>query len=98
MLLIFLLQVLEPTLQYTGHPNLNHYYTYFSYRSAEQEYWQFRKMTHLHYFSVLAHSGVQSMLCCVFDLFVFVLCLVSCVPNVASFSGMPIADFTFGFL
>ena len=31
---------------------------------------------HLRYFSLLAHSGVQRMLCCVFDFFIFVLCLV----------------------
>ena len=33
---------------------------------------------HIRFFSLLAHSGVQSMLCCVFDLFVFVLCTKCC--------------------
>ena len=49
LLLIFLLQLLEHTLQYTGHPNLNRYYTvlFLYYRPAGQEYWQYLKMTHL---------------------------------------------------
>jgi hypothetical protein len=32
---------------------------------------------HVRYLSLLAYSGVQQILCCVFALFVFVLCLVS---------------------
>jgi hypothetical protein len=75
-------------------------------------------MSYLRYLCLLTHSGVQHILCCVFVLFVFVLCLVyggvqqilccvfcfvclrlvSCVPNVASFSGLSIPDFPFGFL
>jgi hypothetical protein len=35
-------------------------------------------MSYLRYFSLLAHSGVQHILCCVF---------LFCVPYVASFSG-----------
>ena len=30
------------------------------------------------YFCLLAHSGVQHILCCVFVLFVFVICTISC--------------------
>jgi hypothetical protein len=43
---------------------------------------------------VFAHSGAQHILCCVF---VFV-CLVFCVPNVASFSGLSISYCSFGIL
>jgi hypothetical protein len=41
------------------------------------------------------YSGVQHILCCVF----YFVCLhpVSCVPNVASFSGFSILDCPFGF-
>ena len=96
-------------------------------------------MSYLHYLCLLAYSGVQHILCCVFllplslscvlcmmasntycivflGLFVFVLCLVydgiqhllycvswficfrlmSCVPNIASFSGLSILDCPFG--
>ena len=50
-------------------------------------------MSYLRYFCLFAYSGVQHLLC-------FFLCLrlVSCVPNVASFSGMSILDCPFGFL
>jgi len=33
-------------------------------------------MSYLHYLCLLAYSGVQGILCCVFVLFVFVLCIV----------------------
>ena len=63
-------------------------------------------MSFLRYLCALAHSGVQHILCCVFlflfvlcfvypmlpvslDCFCFV-CLVFCVPYVASFSGLSI--------
>ena len=50
-------------------------------------------------FLVVVHvARVFSFLCCVFTLFVFVLCLVSCVPNLASFSGLSILDCVFDFL
>ena len=48
-------------------------------------------MFYLCYLCSLAHSGIQPMLCCVFVLF-------SCVPNVASFSGLSICDCPFGIL
>ena len=37
-------------------------------------------MSYLRYLCLFAHSGVQHILCCVFALFVFVLCLVSMLP------------------
>ena len=33
-------------------------------------------MSYLHYLCLFAYNGVQHILCCVFVLFVFVLCLV----------------------
>ena len=52
-------------------------------------------MSLLCFLCLLAYSGVQHILCCVFC---FVcLCLVLCVPIVASFSGMSIPDCPFGF-
>ena len=53
-------------------------------------------MKHLFTLFVFAcvYSGVQHTLCCVFC---FVcLCLVSCVPNVASFYGLSTSDCPFG--
>jgi hypothetical protein len=44
----------------------------------------------------LVHSGVQHILCCVFC-FVCI-CVVSCVSNVASFSGLSIFDCPLGIL
>ena len=52
-------------------------------------------MSYLRYLCLYEHSGVQHILCCVFALFVLVLCTVS---HVASFSGLSIYDYTFGFL
>ena len=66
-------------------------------------------MSYLRYLCLFAHSGVQHMLCCVFALFLFVLCfvylmlpvsvgclrLVPCVPYVASFSGFSFFDCIF---
>jgi len=47
-------------------------------------------------FVLIAHSGVQHILCCGFR---FVsLRLVSCVPSVTSFSGLSIFSCPFGFL
>jgi hypothetical protein len=42
-------------------------------------------ISYLRYLSLLTYSGVQHISCCVFVVFVFVLCPVSCVPIVASF-------------
>ena len=50
-------------------------------------------MSYLRYFCLLANSGVQHILCCDFC-FVFRR-LMSCVPNVASFSGLSIFDCPF---
>ena len=35
-------------------------------------------MSYLRYLCLFAHSGVQHILCCVFALFVFVLCIICC--------------------
>ena len=53
-------------------------------------------MSYLRYLCLLAHSGIQHMLWCIFCF----VCphLVICVPNVASFSGLFILDYPFGFL
>jgi hypothetical protein len=52
-------------------------------------------MSYLRYLCLFAYSAVQHTLRCVFC---FVcLRLVSCVPNLASFSGLPILDCPFGF-
>jgi hypothetical protein len=51
-------------------------------------------MFYLHYLYLVAHSGVQHILCCTF----FCLRRVSCVPIVASFSGRYIFDCPFGFV
>jgi hypothetical protein len=52
-------------------------------------------MSYLRYLCLLAQSGVQHILCCVFVLFCF---SSSCVPHVANFSGLPIFDCPFGIL
>jgi hypothetical protein len=50
------------------------------------------RVSYLHYFCLFAHSGVQYISCCSF-------CLTSsCVPNVASFSGVSFFDCPFGIL
>jgi hypothetical protein len=72
-------------------------------------------MSYLSYLCLLAHSGVQHILCCVFWFACFrivscvwccpthiVLCFLfclssSCAPKVASFSGLSILDWFFGF-
>ena len=46
-------------------------------------------------FVLLAHSGVQHILCCVVFLFCF---SSSCIPYVTSFSGLPVCDCPFGIL
>jgi len=51
-------------------------------------------MSYLHYMRLLAYSGVQHILCCIFCL--VCLRLVSCVPSVASFSGLSFLDYPFG--
>jgi hypothetical protein len=48
-------------------------------------------MPYLRYLFLLAHSYVQHILCCI-----FVLISSSCVPNVASFSGLSIFNCPFG--
>jgi hypothetical protein len=53
-------------------------------------------MSYLCHLCLFAHSGVQHALCCVFGLFVFVLC--PRVPNVVSVSGLSILDCPFGIL
>ena len=40
------------------------------------------QLCYLHYLCLVAHSGVQHILCCVF----------ACIPNVASFSGLSILE------
>jgi len=50
-------------------------------------------MSYLCYLCLLAYSGVQHILCCVFVLFVS-----SCVPYVASFSGVSLFNCPFGIL
>jgi hypothetical protein len=50
-------------------------------------------MSYLCYLYVFAYSGVQHILCCVFVLFLFVLCTV---PYVISFSGLSILYCPFG--
>ena len=47
-------------------------------------------MSYLCYLCLFAYSGVQHILCCVFVLFLFLFRLVSCVPYVASLSGLSI--------
>ena len=47
---------------------------------------------------LFTHSGVQHIFCVFFVWSVFVLCLVHCVPNAASVSGLSILDCPFGFL
>ena len=47
-------------------------------------------MSYLRYMCLFVHSGVQRILCCVFDLFVFV--------YVVSFSGLSIIDCIFGII
>ena len=49
-------------------------------------------MSYLRYLCLVTYSGVQHILHCV------CLRLVSCVPNVASFSGLSIVDCPFGIL
>ena len=51
-------------------------------------------MSYLRYLYLFVYSGVQHMLCCVFVLF----WSSSCVPYVASFSGLSISDCSFGIL
>ena len=51
------------------------------------------RMPYLRYLCLFTHSGVQHILCCV-----FVLISSSCVPYVASFSGLPFFDCPFGIL
>jgi hypothetical protein len=46
----------------------------------------------------VAHLFKLSVLCVCCFVFVLCLCLVSCVPDVASVSGLSILDFPFGFL
>ena len=50
-------------------------------------------MFYLYYMCMIAHNGVQHILCCVFILLVFVLCL-----NVASLSGFGMFDDALGIL
>ena len=50
-------------------------------------------MSYLHYLCLLAHSEIH-VLCCVF----FFCLSSSCVPYVASFTGMSIFDCPFGIL
>jgi DNA-directed RNA polymerase beta subunit len=50
------------------------------------------------YTSLMSYHGVQHILSCVFVFCSVCLRLVSCVPNVASFSGLSILDCFFGFL
>ena len=45
-------------------------------------------MSYLCCLCLFAHSGIQHILCCVFVLFVFIMC----VPNVASVSELSIFD------
>jgi hypothetical protein len=52
-------------------------------------------MSYLRYLCLLAYSGVQHILCCVF---VFLFLSSSCVPYVASFSGLFIFDCPIGVL
>jgi hypothetical protein len=56
-------------------------------------------MSYLRYLCLFAYSTVQHILYCVLYLFYLssscVLCLVSCVPNVVSFSGLTILDCPF---
>ena len=52
-------------------------------------------MSYLRYLCLLAHSGVQHILCCVATLFC---CSLSCVPYVVGFSGLSICDCPFGIL
>ena len=52
-------------------------------------------MSYLRHVCLLAHNDVQHILCCVFCF--ACLHLVSCVHNVASFSGLFILDCPFGF-
>jgi hypothetical protein len=47
-------------------------------------------MSYLRYLYLFVYCGVQHILCCVFAL--------SCVPYVASFSGLSIFDCPFGVL
>ena len=55
-------------------------------------------MSYLRYLCLLAHSGVQHILCCAF-VFVFVcLHLMSCVSSVASFNWLSFLNCPFGFL
>jgi hypothetical protein len=54
-------------------------------------------MSYLRYLCLLECGGVQHILRCVLVLFVF-LPLASCVPNVASFSGLSLFYCTFGIL
>ena len=57
-------------------------------------------ISYLRYLCLFAYSDVQHILCYVFSFsFVFVcLRLVSCVPNVLSFSGVSVLDCPCGFL
>ena len=50
-------------------------------------------MSYLHYLCLLAHSDVQHILC-----FVFVLFSSSCVPYVASLSGLSFYDCPYAIL
>ena len=52
-------------------------------------------MSYLHYLCLFAYCGVQHILCCI--LCFVCLPLVSCVPNVASLSGLCILNCLFGF-
>jgi hypothetical protein len=49
-------------------------------------------MSYLRYLCLFVHTGVQHILCCIFLLFLLVLCT----PYVASFSGLSIFDCPFG--
>jgi len=52
-------------------------------------------MSCLRYLYLFVCNGVQHMLCCIFVLFDFVLCVV---PNVDYIPGLSILDCPFGFL
>ena len=60
-------------------------------------------MSYLRYLYLSAHSGVQHILCYVFLHLVYLMLPVSlcfsssCVPNVASLSGLSFFDFPFAF-
>jgi len=47
-------------------------------------------MLYLHYLCLFTYSGIQHIFCLYFVWSVFVLCLVLCVTNAASVSGLPL--------